>query len=296
MQDQYQKKAKRKLITVILYLLLLIGCTLFLKGQNTERVIEDDVLELHFLSLKKADCILIRTGKKAMLIDAGWKDTKRQVTDYLKKQGIKRLDYVVATHGDEDHVGGMEEVLRKFQVETLFISPKNESNKDYQAMIGRAKKRQTKIIVPKVPSEFSFGNAKIKILAPGTAALADGQTNNSSLVLYITFGSRNFLFMGDALKESEAEILKKGYEIQADVLKVGHHGFNDATTEAFLETVAPKLAIITCEKKQAQDKANNFGRIEPMLKEKEIELYYTGDGTLFLSCDGEKIEVQHDTK
>lgn len=295
MEEKYKKK--RKVFVMTLYLLLLIGCTVFLKKQTAGRTIDENVLELHFLSLGKADSILLRTGTKSMLIDSGWEDTKGQVTDYLKAQGIKQLDYVAATHGDEDHVGGMEQVLRKFQVETLFVSPKSESNKAYQAMIERAKKRQTTIVIPKVPSEISFGKAKIKIIAPGTAALAEGSTNNSSLVFYITFGSRSFLLMGDALKESETEILQEGYRMKADVLKAGHHGFDDATGEEFLDAVAPKLVVITCDEEQmGEETPKKWGRIEPMLGEKKIEFYHTGDGTLILSCDGEQIEVRHNAK
>lgn len=303
MEELYRKKAKRKLVALAFYLILLTGCALLLMKQGTGRTLGEDELEIHFLSLGKADSILIRTGDQSMLIDAGWETTADEVRKYLKMQGISKLDYAVATHEDEDHIGGMEEILRRFQVNKLLISPKIGENEAYRAMIQRADKRQTKIEQPKIPSTFSLGKAEITILAPGPAALADGQVNNSSLVLYLTFGKRSFLFMGDALLASEEELLQEGYRIKADVLKAGHHGFDDATGENFLDTVSPRLVVITCHEETASkaephssenppEGSKHFGRIESRLKEKGILAYYTGERTLILSCDGERIEAR----
>lgn len=331
METKYQHKLKRKLVFLAVYLILLSIGAAFLANQSKKRTIEEGILEIHFLALGKADCILLRTKEESMIIDAGWEETKEKVVDYLKEEGIKNLTYAVATHEDEDHIGGMETILRKFKVNELLISPKQGENEAYTAMIQRAKKRETKITIPSVLSTFSFGDAQITILGPGKAALADGQINNSSLILYITFGERSFLFMGDALKESETELLEQDYRIRADLLKVGHHGFADATSEAFLKAVSPKLAVITCndmkeEIKEESQKETTKGeenkeiakeneeiteeeikkqeikekepkpkeRIEPLLEKNQILAYHTGDSQSFvLICDGTKIEVKN---
>lgn len=317
-------KIKKKSIWIILYLLGLIICVVLFGRREKEKVLEDGILEVHFLSLGKADCILLQCGKEAMIIDAGRNETGDKIIGYLKDEKVTELKYAVATHGDIDHVGGMAAVLKEFRVKQLLISPVTAPNKYYEDMIYRAGKRNTEIVVAKVGSIFTLGDAVITVLAPGEKALArvksTGKINNSSVVLRIEIGERSFLFMGDALHVSEQEMMsndtlvsqpmsndaKVSSLLRADVIKIGHHGFSDATSKEFLETVKPALAIITCseglvghknrkedEKTGDREKSEESEtRVESLLLEMQILTYHTGiEGSIVLSSDGSDIKV-----
>lgn len=291
---KYVKREKRT-IWILIYTLGLLLCILFLVNNEEKRIINNEVLEIHVISLGKADSILIRTGNEAMLIDSGLEKTEGDIIKYLKAEGINELKYAVATHGDKDHIGGMKGVLKAFRVKNLLVSPVAVDSGLYNNMIYRAGKRGTKVIVPKLLESYDLGNGKITILAPGEEALNEvnstGKINNSSLVIRLDFGERSFLFMGDALHTSEQEMINRGYRLKADVIKIGHHGLSDASSKDFIDSVDPKIAIITC-----GDEYNDENRdtiVDDMLLQKKILTYHTGiDGNIILISDGIDIKVK----
>ena len=243
---------------------------------------------IHVISLGKADAILVTADGEAMLIDAGYDGQGEEITEYLKKQGVSKLRYLVLTHGDRDHVGGAAEVIRSITVEQVFLSPKKESSSEYAAMAQALADTKTKYSMPELLFTFSLGKAVFTVLAPGQKALAEGDDNNSSLVLRGVYGERTALFMGDALSKSEKEIRESGYELRAEVIKIGHHGQKDATTKKFIKEVAPQYALITCSLKEPADED-----ALSVLKAFSVNIFRTDvNGTVVLSTDGTRWEVQ----
>ncbi len=237
----------RTIVVFVLLSLLLTGCGRKPSGQQTPAIGESkEGTEIHILSLGKADCILILSDGEAALIDAGYAEQGTQIVEYLKKQGVTRLKYLVATHGDKDHIGGIPAVLKAFSVGEMLLSPKREESSEYRAMVTAMNSAGVSYCFAEPGQKLSVGKGSLTVLAPGTKALSEGSDNESSVVLHYTYGERSALFMGDALTKSEKELRDSGYVLKADILKVGHHGKADATQKKTVKLIAPSYAVITC--------------------------------------------------
>ncbi|MBO4280489.1 MAG: MBL fold metallo-hydrolase [Lachnospiraceae bacterium] len=281
---------KRFLLLVLLAAVLLGGCR---NRNKKEPEQENNVLsegtEMHVLSLGKADSILILADGEAMLIDAGYPEQGNQIIEYLKAQGVTKLKYVVLTHGDRDHVGGMEAVIRAFDVEKVFLSPKKEKSAEYIGMMQAISDKNIPYSVPELCSTFTLGKGVFTVLGPGEKALADGSDNDCSLVFRYVYEGRSVLLMGDALGKTEKEMREQGYEIQSEVLKVGHHGKTDATQKKFVKEVAPSYAVITCGSGDDQP-AEDVLRV---LQAFSVEVYRTDQrGTVVFATKGDRWEVR----
>ena len=197
--------------------------------------------EVHILSLGKADAILVIADGEAMLIDAGYKKNAEEVIAYIKGQGISRLSYVVLTHGDKDHVGGMADVIREFSVGTVLISPKKEKSDLYEDMISAIRQKALPCVSPTVGAKYALGGAEFQILAPGPKALREGSDNDASIAMRLAYGERSFLLMGDALSTTEKELMDSSLLIRSDVLKTGQPV--GLVYEAFFEEVSDVTCI-----------------------------------------------------
>ncbi|KEI01762.1 ComEC/Rec2 family competence protein [Clostridium botulinum] len=283
-------------ISLLLFVVVLFtACNASSKGnkftQNTHQEsgvnnINGD-LKVHFIDVGQADSILITEGSYSMLIDAGNNDDGDMVVSYLKKVGVKKLDYVIGTHPHEDHIGGLDNVINTFEINKIYMPKKVSTTKTYKDVIKAIKNKNMKITLPKPGESFKLGKATCSIVAPKQNQ--DYQSaNNYSIVIKLTYGSKSFLFTGDAEGISESEILSGRYDIKADVLKVGHHGSRTSTTEAFLNKIAPEFAVISC------GKANDYGHPHKAtmdkLKAKHIQVYRTDEsGTIIATSDGKNI-------
>lgn len=246
---------------------------------------------VHVLDVGKADSILVESREKFLLVDGGTPDRGEDVVAYLKRRGVKRLDFVVNTHPDEDHIGGLKNVIDSFPVGRYFapeipqnLVPKDAAYRDTQQAL---KAKGLKAEIPVVGEQLQVGNWRIRVLGP---VRIGKDTNNNSIVLLLTYGKIRFLLMGDAGKEEEEDLLASGQNLSADVLKVGHHGSNTSTTQAFLNAVRPKYAAISV----GRD-SNHLPKREVLnrLYDSHVKIYRTDiSGTLIFLTDGKKIEVK----
>jgi competence protein ComEC len=248
-------------------------------------------LSVHFIDVGQADSILVHTPSgNNMLIDAGNNADADTVTSYLSRQKVKKLDVLVGTHPHEDHIGGMDVVIQKFQIGKVYMPKKTTNTRTFEDVLQAVKDKGLKITSPVSGSTIALDPAiKVEILAPNSASYKD--LNNYSIVLKVTYGKTSFLFTGDAERESEKEMLAKGYNLKADVLKVGHHGSNSSTSAAFLKAVAPKYAVICV------GKDNDYGHpkkeILDRLARARVKVYRTDlNGTIIAESDGEKVTVK----
>ncbi|WP_347552433.1 ComEC/Rec2 family competence protein [Pseudalkalibacillus hwajinpoensis] len=253
--------------------------------------------EIHFIDVGQADSILVTHEGKTMLIDAGDNGDGGAVSTYLKKLGIHQLDYVVATHPHHDHIGGMDTVLKKFEVEKVVMPDVSYPTGHYKALMKVIKKKGISIMTAQKGKKLKLGQQmSVKILSPTKHAEYE-DFNDYSAVLQIRHEENTFLLMGDAGIEIEKQLLAglKEKKMKSDVLKIGHHGANSATTDAFLKAVDPETAVISV----GRNNRYHFpdGLVLQRLKGLNISILRTDqDGTVVAKSDGKQIVFLEENK
>lgn len=290
-----KKITKGILLIIIIFSIFLVSCTAEpskpVLGGNIGTASSEEktsgTLQVNYIDVGQADSILILQGTHAMLIDAGNNDDYELVYKYLNKQGIKSLEYVIGTHPHEDHIGGLDYIINNFNIGKVILPKNAKSNtKTYTDVLKAISKKGLKAINPIPDTSFKLGEAVCTILAPNSSSYED--LNNYSVVVKIEFGDNSFLFEGDAEALSEMEMVKKGYDLKADVLKVGHHGSSSSTCAKFLAKVQPKYAVISV------GKDNSYGHPQKgtmdRLKSSKVKVYRTDEcGTIVALSDGKNI-------
>ena len=206
---------------------------------SSEPIIYD--MEVHFIDVGQADAALVLCGGEAMLIDGGNTEDSSLMYTYLKNHDISYLDYVIATHAHEDHVGGLAGALNYADVGTVYCPVTTYDSDDFANFLKYVEKSSAQLTVPSVGNSFELGNAIVEILGLN----AGSDANDTSIILKITHGENSFLFTGDAEREAEQAVLSSVCDLSSTVLKVGHHGSADSTTYPFLREVMPTYAVIS---------------------------------------------------
>ena len=247
---------------------------------------ERSKIAVHFLDVGQADATLITLGDKAMLIDGGNRGDSELMYSYISRLGIDCLDYVVATHVHEDHIGGLAAALNAATVGTVYCPTTEYSSEIFKNFSKYVKIEGAKISVPTAGDSFELGGAKVQILACNVGK----EINNTSIVLRLSYGSTSFLFTGDAERMVEQYILDAGYDIASTVLKVGHHGSESSTSYPFLRAVMPKVAIVSVGKDNSHGHPDEV--VLSRLKDAEASVYRTDlEGTVVIESNGTDIKV-----
>lgn len=246
---------------------------------------ESFIMEVHFIDVGQGDCTLVKCGDKAMLIDAGDDSQGTAIQNYLQKQGVKKLDYLILTHPDADHIGGAPVIITKFEIGKVFISNFEKDNNTYRKLIQALDEKRLSYSTPKVGDSYTLESAQFTILAPNGTYQSP---NNASIALLLKNGSNSFLFSGDAEEEAEADILKNGISLSADVYQVGHHGSKTSSSQAFIEAIKPTWAVISCAE------GNSYGHPHAQtlntLRSMGIKVFRTDEqGSIVATSDGKEI-------
>lgn len=254
---------------------------------STESVESKDIedMQVHFIDVGQGDATLIVCDGEAMLIDAGDDSKGTFVQNYLRKQGIKELKYLILTHTDADHIGGSDVIVSKFEIENVFIGDFPKQNRVYENLMDALGDMGLDWITPSVGSTYSLGPARFTILAPNEEY---DDPNDCSIALLLENGEDSFLFTGDAEERAEADILKNGLSVDCDVFKAGHHGSKTSNSSALLKAASPEVVVISC----AQDNSYGHPHAGPMnlFRSMGAVLYRTDEqGSVIATSTGEGI-------
>lgn len=259
--------------------------------ENTEKDIElpeNSNFEVHYIDVGQADAALVLCDDETMLIDGGNVADSSLIVSYLNKRNISHLDYVIGTHAHEDHIGGLSGALSVATAGKVYAPKTEADSKAYQNFKSKVQAQGLQITNPTPNETFTLGSSSVRILAPITESVSD--INNTSIILKITYGSTSFLFTGDAEREEEQDIINKGYDLSATVLKVGHHGSENSTSYVFLREVMPEYAIISV------GKNNSYGHPTEealsRLRDSDTKVYRTDlQGDIIAKSDGKTVTI-----
>lgn len=243
-------------------------------------------LNVHFLDVGQGLAVLLESDGNYVMYDGGGRDSSDMVVSYLKDQGVRQLDCVIASHYDEDHLAGLIGVMEAFEVKQILTPDYETDTAIYEAFRTHLADRKIEEVHPEAGDRLSFGSAKIKILGPVRYDHSAG--NDNSICAMVTCGAVKFLFSGDAEKEGEDELIKTGSYLRADVLVAGHHGSANSTTAAFLNKVRPSCVVYSCAKDVDGLPSKE---VTERLKAMQVEMYRTDEqGTVVASTDGESLK------
>lgn len=250
----------------------------------------DGTLTLSMIEVGQADSFLLVQDDNVALIDCGTRSTGENVINYLNSQGITEIDYLFGTHPHDDHMGGMYDVISNFKIGKIIL-PKVKNGEVtsnwYMKLMQKIKKDKYNLEYAKVGTVYNLGDAKMKVIGPISAP--EDNLNNYSTVLKVSFGQMDVIMAGDAEKDVEKEIIKSGENLDAEILKIGHHGSDTSSCIEWLDAISPKYALISAE----TGNRYNHPIKETMqnLKKRKIEVYRTDEcGTVTLTITSNDVK------
>ena len=234
---------KMILLSLAASLGMLSGCG----SKSDQRSETDSQLRVTSIDVGKGDCILISKGDKNIMIDTGYEDTADKIISYMKEQGTDKLDYLIVTHYDKDHVGGAAKIAENIPIDKILLPDVEGRSSYYKALMNVISDKQISFTQVSEDISFTLGEVCFKVLASDVEYELSGEEwndNDISLVITAVYKKDSYLFAGDLENDGIKSFLAKD-EGSFDVIKMPHHGQKSKKTDELIEAVSPKLAVIT---------------------------------------------------
>ncbi|MBQ4546489.1 MAG: MBL fold metallo-hydrolase [Oscillospiraceae bacterium] len=296
---------KGLIAALLAMLLVFIGAVLYENGFITEElylkiisaanpgISADSELEVHFIDVGQAECILIKAPEKTVLIDAGDIGYGKTIERYLRTEGVITIDYFIVTHPHADHIGSAADILRKFPVAEVIMpeipSEYLPATSLFEDFLKAIKRKNCVLSYSENGRKIELGGgAFIEILGP--AGYSGDNLNNYSVISKLRYGETSFLFTGDAEEEAELLLLGSGADVSCDVLNAGHHGSSTSNCAALLKAADPQYAAISC------GYNNDYGHPhrETLAAFRDFGIGYFRtdyDGSIVFGSDGKTLEI-----
>lgn len=243
-------------------------------------------MKVHFVDVGQGLAILVQSEGEKLLYDGGDKEGVDTLVEYLKTHDVKTINCMISSHYHPDHITGLIECLREFDVEKVLASNYVADRSEYYEFMNLVDNRGLTVEYPQLGEEFAFGDAQIQIIGPAT--IDAEKENNNSLALKIVNGENVFIFPGDAEVLEEEAMYASGLDLNCDVLAISHHGSDTSTTYDLLECTDPKSVVISC----GENNPYGHPRLKTMekLKALNVDLYRTDkQKTIIATSDGTQI-------
>lgn len=278
------------ILACVLALALFCACTVTINlgGADTSAAPNSESkLIVHFLDVGQGDSIFIELPNgKTMLVDAGENYHGQGIIDYVQTIGYHKLDYVVATHPHEDHIGSMPYIVRNFEIGSIYMPDVTANTATFESLLKAIKAKGLRVKNGRTGVHIiKDGELTADIIAPDKPD--ESNLNNSSIVLLLTFGNVSYLLTGDA-ETKELNAIRA--DMHATVLKAGHHGSKTSTTQTLLKKISPDVTVISCGK--SNDYGHPHAEVLKMLKSANSTVYRTDrDQTVIVATDGSSLTV-----
>lgn len=273
-----------KRLLLISFALLFVALTACADNQN-----DKGTLCVYYFNVGQGDAALAVLDGTSILFDAGTNESAEKLAAYFDRLGIKKIDCMVISHPHEDHIGGADTVLERFEVGSVIMPLSDSLDRCYIELINAVNDANCTVYSAVAGDSYSFGEIVLDVLAPANMT---GDANLDSAIVKLVYGETSFLFTGDCEGDSEKNLMEiAGKDLKSDVLKVGHHGSNTASSDEFLDAVAPKIAVISCAE------GNDYGHPHPnvlkRLTKRDIIVKRTDLGkSIIVVSDGKTVCVK----
>lgn len=267
-----------KIIIVLIILLLIVNLGKYIT-KNTKVTDLSQNMEITFFGLGEADSTLIRHGNKTLLIDTGEAKDSPYIIKAILDLGIKKIDYLILTHPDKDHIGGALDIIKYFKVGEIVQSSFQKGSELQNLLNEEVSRRQIPVIIPEKEYDLNIGQASIKIFNAEEGNYK--KSNDNSLLTLINHGELNYFFGGDAEKKRINEALEYDFP-NIKLYKVPHHGRINSSSEDMIKKLLPEIAIITSVEEDLE--------ILEVFKKYNTEVYVTKDQTIRFLSNGIELE------
>ncbi|MBM3255427.1 MAG: MBL fold metallo-hydrolase [Candidatus Omnitrophica bacterium] len=264
-------KKRSAILIITISILLLINAGIFNRS----------FIKIHFIDVGYGEAILIQSSGWCALVDSGTLLKGYEIVDYLKRQGVSRIDHLILTHPDLDHISGAFFILPKFKVKNIYDNGEKLPQDDiiyrwYDELV----RKDAGYAVLRRGGRLKLKDINLDVLwPPDTQA---GSFNENSLVIKLSFNNFSCLLTADLNKISEEKLLKEGSDLKSNILKIGHHGRDDATSQGFLDSVSAEVAIISTDNSREE----LLDLTLATLRKKNMKVYRTDtNGTIIVTVD-----------
>ena len=266
-----KSKSLIKIFSILLLVIYVNGCA------------REKLFSVHIIDVGQGDSIFIQTLEdKRILIDAGDEEAEHTVYSYLKRRGVKKIDVLIATHPDTDHIGSMDYIIDKFKISHFYMPNAKTDSEAFYNLLDSCKEKNLKIEYLTKGDRLKIDSSTtMEILSPSTIT---DKNNLNSIVSLLNYKGYEFLFTGDAEKENESEILSSCNLPDIEFLKAGHHGSSSSSTDEFIEKLKPEAVAISCG--YNNDYGHPHRSVLDTFRENGAVVYRTDkNGSLVFYCD-----------
>ncbi|MBQ7669806.1 MAG: MBL fold metallo-hydrolase [Clostridia bacterium] len=258
-------------------------------GNGNEADGEQADLKVYCHQAGKADAIVITTKEHTVVLDTGVKGFGGTILDGLSKEGIKKIDYLIISHFDKDHVGGAAKVINSIDVGTVLQSNCPKESSAYEKYTEALENASLTPVTVRETYSFELDGVEFSVDPPSKDVYNDDESNNSSLILTVKCHGKTLLFTGDAESERIREFISKGLSADCDFIKMPHHGEWDSMLEKLLQNTKPEYAVITSSDDEPED-----AKTAELLEKYGVKTFLTRTDPVIISCTGDTMTVEYD--